>query len=306
MPAQSLSAKTAEEPAVEKSAADGRVTDEPIADGKSAESAETASLDAVADMPADPPSLGVIDATAVRRAWPQLLDSLRQTPGNRSTGAMLAQASVQSVEGTVVVLAHPAAPLAKRLAEAHNAEKIAAAFREVLGGEWQVKCVHAATAVAASTSVEPQEAPQRSFQRSSRETGTGPENSPENGSQNGAAATSSIEVTPPAASTAAALSTTSLSTAGLSTTGETSPSAEVDSAEAVQPDAKPAVEGVGKTPENVNPPTNSAEIYPQDEDEPYPPEEEDFETPERPDAGEDPTAIAHKLLEEHLGARLLD
>jgi DNA polymerase-3 subunit gamma/tau len=87
-----------------------------------------------------PASPGGVDATAVRRIWPDLLAAIRKT--SRSTEAMLTNATVQSVEGSMVVLAHAAEPLARRLSEPRNADFIAAALHEVLGGTWQVKCVH--------------------------------------------------------------------------------------------------------------------------------------------------------------------
>ncbi|HEX6352071.1 DNA polymerase III subunit gamma and tau [Actinophytocola sp.] len=93
-----------------------------------------------------PAAGGAIDAAGVRRLWSELLTAVRK--GSRSTEAMLTNATVQSVEGDTVVIAHTAAPLARRLAEPRNADAIAKALGEVLGGQWQVKCVHAAQAVA--------------------------------------------------------------------------------------------------------------------------------------------------------------
>ncbi|TVT47660.1 DNA polymerase III subunit gamma/tau, partial [Amycolatopsis rhizosphaerae] len=83
---------------------------------------------------------GGIDAAAIRKAWPDLLAAIRKI--SRSTEAMLTNATVQSVEGSLVVLAHTAEPLARRLSESRNADFIAAALHEVLGGSWQVRCVH--------------------------------------------------------------------------------------------------------------------------------------------------------------------
>ena len=83
---------------------------------------------------------GGIDAAAVRRVWPDLLAAIRKT--SRSTEAMMINATVQSVEGSLVVLAHSAEPLARRLSEPRNADFIAGALHEVLGGTWQVRCVH--------------------------------------------------------------------------------------------------------------------------------------------------------------------
>ncbi|GAA5161579.1 DNA polymerase III subunit gamma and tau [Amycolatopsis dongchuanensis] len=87
-----------------------------------------------------PASPGGVDAAAIRRIWPDLLAAIRKT--SRSTEAMLTHATVQSVEGSLVVLSHTAEPLARRLSEARNADFIAAALHEVLGGSWQVRCVH--------------------------------------------------------------------------------------------------------------------------------------------------------------------
>jgi DNA polymerase-3 subunit gamma/tau len=89
-----------------------------------------------------PAASGSLDATAVRRLWSELLTAVRKN--SRSTEAMLTNATVQSVEGDTVVIAHTAAPLARRLGEPRNADAIAKALGEVLGGRWQVKCVHAA------------------------------------------------------------------------------------------------------------------------------------------------------------------
>jgi len=87
-----------------------------------------------------PPAADTIDATALRRIWPDLLAAIRKI--SRSTEAMLMNATVQSVDGSTVVLAHTAEALARRLSEPRNADSIAAALHEVLGGTWQVRCVH--------------------------------------------------------------------------------------------------------------------------------------------------------------------
>jgi len=88
-----------------------------------------------------PAASGSIDAAAVRRLWSELLASVRKN--SRSTEAMLTNATVQSVDGDTVVIAHTAAPLARRLGEPRNVDAVAQALGEVLGGKWVVKCVHA-------------------------------------------------------------------------------------------------------------------------------------------------------------------
>jgi len=87
--------------------------------------------------------------------WSELLVAVRKN--SRSTEAMLTNATVQSIDGDTVVIAHTAAPLARRLAEPRNVDAIAKALTEVIGGNWQVKCVHATQNAAAtqSASVKP-------------------------------------------------------------------------------------------------------------------------------------------------------
>ncbi|WP_025353899.1 DNA polymerase III subunit gamma and tau [Kutzneria albida] len=81
---------------------------------------------------------GGLDAVGLRRQWAQLLAAVQ----SKSLQAMLMNATVQSVDGNSVVLAHTAAPLARRLADQRNLDGIAAALSTVLGGQWQVQCVH--------------------------------------------------------------------------------------------------------------------------------------------------------------------
>ncbi|WP_447005186.1 DNA polymerase III subunit gamma and tau [Saccharothrix isguenensis] len=83
---------------------------------------------------------GGVDAAEVRRRWSELLGVVRGS--SRSTEAMLTNATVADVDGTTITLTHTSAPLARRLAEPRNADAIAAAFAQVLGGTWQVRCVH--------------------------------------------------------------------------------------------------------------------------------------------------------------------
>ncbi|MEV8438815.1 DNA polymerase III subunit gamma/tau, partial [Actinosynnema sp. NPDC051121] len=106
--------------------------------------------------PAPAASSGGVDAAEVRRRWSELLGVVRGT--SRSTEAMLTNATVADVDGTTVTLTHTSAPLARRLAEPRNADAIAAAFAQVLGGTWQVRCVHgdAAAAPARQAAQKPQ------------------------------------------------------------------------------------------------------------------------------------------------------
>ncbi|MFI5561909.1 DNA polymerase III subunit gamma and tau [Amycolatopsis japonica] len=122
-------------------------------------------------------SSDVTDEDGIRGKWPHVLAAIRKVPGGRSTEAMLTQASVVSVEGHAVTLTHSAEPLARRLSEPHNAERVAAAFKEVFGGDWQVRCVHGAAQArqaAAPKAAPPPPAPERSFTRRSAEAPSAP------------------------------------------------------------------------------------------------------------------------------------
>ncbi|MET9266220.1 DNA polymerase III subunit gamma and tau [Amycolatopsis sp. NPDC004079] len=118
------------------------------------------------------PAAGGIDAAKVREKWPQLLASLRKFTGGRALEAMLTQAAVAEVDGSAVTLTHKSEPLARRLSDQGNASKIAAGLSEVLGGDWQVRCVHGAAPAAAPARQAPRQqaaapAPERSFTRPS-------------------------------------------------------------------------------------------------------------------------------------------
>jgi DNA polymerase-3 subunit gamma/tau len=100
---------------------------------------------------AAPAASGAIDAAGLRRLWSDLLAAVRKN--SRSTEAMLTNATVQSIDGDTVVIAHTAAPLARRLGEPRNTDAIAKGLSEVIGGNWQVKCVHSTLNAAATQSV---------------------------------------------------------------------------------------------------------------------------------------------------------
>ncbi|SFW57987.1 DNA polymerase III subunit gamma and tau [Amycolatopsis australiensis] len=119
--------------------------------------------------PETPAASGGMDAAAIRNVWPQLMTALRKFTGGRSLEAMLTQATVASVDGNAVTLTHKSEPLARRLSDQDNARKIAGALSDVLGGDWQVRCVHGNAPVAPAA--RPQQAaapaPERSFTRQS-------------------------------------------------------------------------------------------------------------------------------------------
>ncbi|ALE75317.1 DNA polymerase III subunit gamma/tau [Pseudonocardia sp. EC080625-04] len=98
-----------------------------------------APADAVPPSSAQPaPAVASLDATAVRRVWPEILAAVRQR--SRSTEALLVNATVRAVDGDTLVLAIGAPPLARRLSESRNTDVISEALRAVLGVQWQVRC----------------------------------------------------------------------------------------------------------------------------------------------------------------------
>jgi DNA polymerase-3 subunit gamma/tau len=84
------------------------------------------------------PTPGEPDAAAVRQMWSTVREKVRER--SRPLYAMLDAAIVRAVDGDTLVLAHPAAPLAKRLTEQHNADVIRDALKDALGVNWRVRC----------------------------------------------------------------------------------------------------------------------------------------------------------------------
>ena len=87
---------------------------------------------------AAPAVSGHLDAAAVRSMWPTVREKVRDR--SKPLYAMLDAAIVRAVEGDTLVLAHTAAPLAKRLTEQHNAEIIRDALKDALGVDWHLRC----------------------------------------------------------------------------------------------------------------------------------------------------------------------
>ncbi|MDP7706366.1 DNA polymerase III subunits gamma/tau [Mycobacterium sp. TY815] len=81
---------------------------------------------------------GELNAAAVRSMWPTVRDKVRER--SRTTAVMLSGATVLAVEDNTLVLAHEAAPLARRLSEQRNADVIVEALKDALGVNWRVRC----------------------------------------------------------------------------------------------------------------------------------------------------------------------
>jgi DNA polymerase-3 subunit gamma/tau len=80
---------------------------------------------------------GAVDAAAVRRVWPEVLEVIKGR--QRRTHALLHSAVVSTVDGNTLVLAMSTAPLARLLSEGNNTDHIRTALREILGVEWRIK-----------------------------------------------------------------------------------------------------------------------------------------------------------------------
>ncbi len=91
-----------------------------------------------AQPPAPPPAsgeAGALDAAALRRLWPEVLEVVKQT--SRRTRALLDNAQITDVAGELVTLAAPGA-LAKMIGEESNTAVLRAALTKVVGGEWKI------------------------------------------------------------------------------------------------------------------------------------------------------------------------
>ena len=88
--------------------------------------------------PTAPPvaATGTLDAAALRRVWEEIV----ATVGRRSkrTAAVVREATVQDVEGNLIVLHFQHAVHATMLAA--GPQPLLEAVQEVLGGQWQVRC----------------------------------------------------------------------------------------------------------------------------------------------------------------------
>ncbi|EYT56905.1 DNA polymerase III subunit gamma/tau [Dietzia sp. UCD-THP] len=146
-PAPASAPETAPEPEPEPASASASepVADpwrEPPAEPEGAREQPQAQTDAgTGQAPAPEPGTAAdpgMEAEDIRRAWPAIRDAVRRR--TRTVEVMLAGATVAGVEGRVIHLVHDYAPLAKRLAQPHNATAITDSVTEVVGGDWTIRC----------------------------------------------------------------------------------------------------------------------------------------------------------------------
>jgi DNA polymerase-3 subunit gamma/tau len=112
--------------------------------------------------PAEPAAAaGSIDATALRRVWPDVLDVVKQT--SRRTRALLDNAQIVGLAGETVTLSAPPA-LARMIGDDSNTSVLRAALTKVLGGSWRVEATpEGAAAGGASSAAGPGRAAEPEF-----------------------------------------------------------------------------------------------------------------------------------------------
>jgi DNA polymerase-3 subunit gamma/tau len=90
---------------------------------------------------ASPPytPVGELDAAAVRRIWPEVLDNVKRR--RRTAHALLMNVSVQSVDDGVLTLTISSIPLSRLLAQDANTEVVRGALKDVLGVDWRIAVV---------------------------------------------------------------------------------------------------------------------------------------------------------------------
>jgi DNA polymerase III subunit gamma/tau len=76
-----------------------------------------------------------LDATALRRLWPEVLEIVKQS--SRRARALLDNAQITAVDGEQVTLSAPAA-LARMIADDSNTTILRAALTKAVGGSWRV------------------------------------------------------------------------------------------------------------------------------------------------------------------------
>jgi DNA polymerase-3 subunit gamma/tau len=89
---------------------------------------------------------GALDAAALRRLWPEVLEVVKDA--SRTTRALLDNAQIAAVDGELVTLSAPGA-LAKMISEERNTSVLRTALTKVVGGSWRIGVDGAAPPAAA-------------------------------------------------------------------------------------------------------------------------------------------------------------
>ena len=91
----------------------------------------------------DPPAATMgrveLDAAAIRRLWPEVVDAVKSR--KRTTHALLSHAQVVDVTGRTLRLSIATAPIARQFESGVNPDVLREALREVLGVDWALEIV---------------------------------------------------------------------------------------------------------------------------------------------------------------------
>ncbi|WP_433530348.1 DNA polymerase III subunit gamma and tau [Micromonospora sp. CA-263727] len=79
---------------------------------------------------------GVLDAVAVRRAWPEVVGKVNRS--HKKIAALMRDAVVRDLDGDTLVLTVKSAVLARMMSD--HAQVLTDALYEELGGRWQIRC----------------------------------------------------------------------------------------------------------------------------------------------------------------------
>jgi DNA polymerase-3 subunit gamma/tau len=111
-------------------AAAGAVSEPPAAAPGQAVPAPAAATQPPGDVP---------DSAGLRRLWPDVLDQVRAR--SRRTRALLDNASISTVDATVIKLAATSAAIAKMISDESNLSVLRDSLAAVIGGGWQIEVV---------------------------------------------------------------------------------------------------------------------------------------------------------------------
>ena len=119
--------------------------EEPVATAPSAPITAVPAAPVATPVEAPVTAPGQLDATALRRLWPEVLETVKQS--SRRTRALLDNAQITNAVGELVTLAAPSA-LARMISEDSNTSVLRQALTKVVGGEWRVNVEPASGATA--------------------------------------------------------------------------------------------------------------------------------------------------------------
>jgi len=133
-------------PAATAPAADEPAPASPAADEPAPASSAPASSVPASPAPAQPAAVATAgqptaapDSAGLRRLWPEVLDQVRTR--SRRTRALLDNASIASVDGSVIRLAASSAPIAKMIGDESNLAVLRESLAAVVGGGWTIEVI---------------------------------------------------------------------------------------------------------------------------------------------------------------------